>query len=51
MSEYNTKTLQHGACTIHVHRPILTEAERTKREQAAKDTLGRVLAGYKRKKV
>lgn len=33
MSTYNTKTLRHGNCIIRIHRPILTDEERVKREK------------------
>lgn len=43
---YREKTIQHGQATIVIRRPILDEAERTKQERWAKDTLGRVLNDY-----
>lgn len=43
---YTTKTLQHGACTINIHRPELTPTERAQREQTAKDNLERVMRDY-----
>ena len=43
---YREKTIQHGAATIVIRRPILDDAERAKREKRAKDTLGRVLNDY-----
>lgn len=36
---WTSKTLQRGSATIIVHRPVLTEKERAKREQQIKDTL------------
>lgn len=36
---YRTKTLKRGNCTIVVHRPILTEAERIKQEERVVTTL------------
>jgi hypothetical protein len=47
---YRTKTIQHGSCTIIVHRPVLTEQERTKREKQIQDSLGRGLSEYLRRK-
>lgn len=41
-----TKTIQHGACTIVLLRPELTEAERSAREQHARNTLERVMREY-----
>lgn len=40
------KTIQHGSCTIVIHRPELTATERAKREHQAKETLERVLREY-----
>ena len=34
-----TKVIQVGNCTVEIHRPILTEAERSKREDQVKDAL------------
>lgn len=45
-----TKTITHGACTVNIHRPELTAAERSRREQATKDTLERVLSAYTSRK-
>ena len=50
MNEQTTQTLRHGSCTIVIHRPVLTCAERTKREQAARETLERVMRDYVREK-
>ena len=36
---YRTKVIQVGNCTVEIHRPILTEAERSKREYQVKDAL------------
>lgn len=33
MSEWTSKTLQHGTCTIVIHRPVLTKEEAAKRER------------------
>lgn len=46
MSEWTTQTLQYGAVTIIVHRPVLTERERAKREQQAKSALLGVMRDY-----
>ena len=36
---YRTKLIQVGNATIEIHRPILTDAERTKRENQVIDAL------------
>ena len=36
---YRTKTIKVGNATIEIHRPILTDAERTRRENQIKDAL------------
>ena len=36
---YKTKTMQIGNCTVRVHRPILDDQERAKREEQVKDAL------------
>ena len=36
---YRTKVIQVGNATIEIHRPILTEEERNKRENHVKDAL------------
>ncbi len=36
---YRTKVIQVGNATIEIHRPILTDAERNKRENQVKDAL------------
>ena len=46
MSEWTTQTLHFGAATIIVHQPVLTERERAKREQQAKNTLQSVMRDY-----
>ena len=43
---YRIKTIQHGACTIQVLRPILDEKERQKREAHVKAVAERVLRDY-----
>jgi len=43
---YREKTIQRGYATIVIRRPILDEAERTKREQYIQDALGSVLHDY-----
>lgn len=46
MTEYTTETLQHGNCTIILHRPVLSNAEQAKREQAVKAAMETMLRGY-----
>ncbi len=36
---YRCKTIQRGACTIVVHRPMLTDKERIKRERVVETVL------------
>lgn len=36
---YRTKVIQVGNATIEIHRPILTDEERSKREGQVKDAL------------
>ena len=48
--EDRTTTLQHGNVTIIVHRPVLTEQERAKREQQVQDALGGVMREYYKRK-
>ena len=36
---YRTNTIQVGNATIEIHRPILTDAERSKRENQVRDAL------------
>ena len=36
---YSTKVIQVGNATIEIHRPILTDEERNKRENQVKDAL------------
>lgn len=50
MSKWTTKTMHHGSCTVNIHRPVLSSEEQAKREQAARDTIGRVLLEYVRRK-
>ena len=38
-SGYQTKIVQVGNCTVRVHRPILDEKERARREEQVKDAL------------
>lgn len=47
---YREKTIQRGAATIVIRRPILSEGEQAKREQHARDALGSVLRDYIGKK-
>ena len=46
----HTKTIHHGSCTINIHRPVLTEAERAKQERKTKEALERVMRDYIHKK-
>lgn len=48
--EYQTRTIRHGSCTLIVHRPELSDAERAKREQAVRETLARELRSYTTRK-
>ena len=36
---YRTKVIRVGNCTVEIHRPILTDAERIKREDQVKTAL------------
>ena len=36
---YITKTIEYGSCTITIHRPILSQAEREKRERQVVNAL------------
>ena len=36
---YYTKTMQVGNCTVTVHRPVLDDQERVKREEKVRDAL------------
>jgi hypothetical protein len=36
---YRTKTIQVGNCTVRVHRPILDDEERARREEQVRDAL------------
>lgn len=47
---YREKTIQHGAATIVIRRPILSEGEQARREQYARDALGNILHDHIRKK-
>jgi len=47
MTEWvETQTIKHGICTVTVHRPVLTPAERKKREEQVQNTVGRVMREY-----
>ena len=39
MSEYTTEIVQVGNCTVRIHRPILTEEERIRREDQVREAL------------
>lgn len=43
---YRTKTLQYGNCTIVVHRPILSDAERAKREREVVTAMESAMRDY-----
>ena len=43
---YLTKTLQHGNCTIVVHRPILSDVERVRREQEVVTVMASAMRDY-----
>ena len=47
---YRTKTIQSGKCTIVLHRPILAEKERAKREQQVRDAMSGVMREYYKRK-
>lgn len=36
---YQTKEMQVGNCTVRIHRPLLDEQERSRREEQVKDAL------------
>lgn len=40
--EYTTKTIKREGITINIHRPILTEKERTAQEKRIVETLNKV---------
>lgn len=40
------QTIQHGSCTIIVHRPKLTKVERKKREENIQATLETIMRTY-----
>lgn len=46
---YRSKTIQHGACTIIIHRPELDDKERAKRETQVQDILSRAMRDYIRR--
>lgn len=43
---YRCKLIKHGNITIRVFRPIMTDAERLRREQQIMSSVGRVLRKY-----
>lgn len=43
---YLCKTIQRGNTTIRIFRPIMTDAERKRREQQIMSTVGRILSKY-----
>ena len=46
---YREKTIQRGAATIIIRRPILSAAEQAKREKHARNQLASVLKDYQRR--
>lgn len=44
------RKIQHGSCTIVIHRPILTKQERSKREDQIKASLESVMRTYTQRK-
>lgn len=44
------RVIQHGSCTIVIHRPKLTKTERTKREDQIKASLESVMRTYTQRK-
>lgn len=44
------KVIQHGSCTIIIHRPILSKQERAKREDQIKASLESVMRTYTHRK-
>lgn len=46
---YRTKTIQRGAATIIIHRPILDEAAAARAERQAADALAAALRNYNSK--
>lgn len=43
---YRTTTIQHGNCTITVHRPVLTKEEAAKRERQVLDAMESTMKAY-----
>ena len=50
MNDWTTQTLQYGSATIIVHRPVLTEKERAKREQQVQDAMAGAMRDYMKRK-
>lgn len=46
MPYQTTETIQHGSCTIVVHRPVLTKEEAAKRERQALTVLETTMKSY-----
>lgn len=46
MTYQTTQTLQHGNCTIVVHRPVLTKDEQGKRERQVEAVLETTMKTY-----
>lgn len=49
MNDRTTQTLQFGSVTIIVHRPVLTEQERTRRERQVTDAMASVMRDHMKK--
>lgn len=43
---YLFKTIKNGNVTINIHRPILTEEERKRREKQIMESIGRIMSKY-----
>jgi hypothetical protein len=50
MQDWTTQTLRYGSVTIIVHRPVLTEKERAKREQQVVHALEGAMRDYMKRK-
>lgn len=50
MNDRTTQTLQFGAVTIIVHRPVLTDQERARREQQVTDAMASAMRDYMKRK-
>jgi hypothetical protein len=50
MENSQTQILRHGSATIIIHRPVINETERAKREQQVRNVLGSVMRDYFKRK-